>query len=250
MMNIDNLTDDVLSAYLDEELSPEARVALERQLLSEPGARVRLDRFRESDARLRRAFAVPTDTVVPDPLVQLLKAGAPDKPDVPNHVVSMRGSRLRRYAAPLGLAMAATVAGLAIGFGWRGAIDTPTNEAGTGLALSSTLSDALDRNVSGQPRSDVTVLFTFQRHDGAPCRQFKVTAGVSPGEGVACRSADKGWRVSIWQASSRDAGGYRPAGEDGSPVEAAVDALDASGPLSPEDEAQAIRRGWRSAAMP
>lgn len=241
MMNIDNLTDDVLSAYLDEELSPEARAALERQLLSEPGARVRLDRFRESDARLRRAFALPSDTAASDPLVQLLKAGAPDKPD---NVVPMRSSRLRRYAAPLGLAMAATVAGLAIGFGWRGAIDAPTTEAGTGLALTSALSDALDRNVSGQPRSGVTVLFTFQRHDGVPCRQFKVVEGISAGEGVACRSADKHWQMSIWQASPGEAAGYRPAGDDGSPVEAAVDALDASGPLSLEEEAQAIRRGW------
>jgi hypothetical protein len=241
MMNIDNLTDDVLSAYLDEELSPEARIALERQLLSEPGARVRLDRFRESDARLRRAFALPSDAAATDPLVQLLKAGAPENTD---NVVPMRTSRLRRYAAPLGFAMAATVAGLAIGFGWRGAIDASTTEAGTGLALSHTLSDALDRNVSGQSRSGVNVLFTFRRHDGVLCRQFEVAEGASAGEGVACRSAEKRWQMSVWQASSGAATGYRPASGDGSRIEAEVDALDASGPLSPEEEVQAIRRGW------
>ena len=93
-MNIQNLTDDVLCAYLDGELSPEARAALERQLPGEPGARVRLDRLRESDDRLRRAFALPSAAAT-DPLVQLLTADASA-----DNVVPMRASRLRRAQRP------------------------------------------------------------------------------------------------------------------------------------------------------
>lgn len=236
-MNITDLSDEVLCAYLDGELSPEARVALERQLLSEPGARVRLDRFRESDDRLRRAFALPSEAAA-DPLVQLLAGDAPD------NVVPMRASSLRRHLAPIGLALAATVAGLAIGFGWRDAMDAPAADAASGLALSGRLHEALDHNLSGQPRSGVTVLFTFHREDGVPCRQFEVVEGQASAAGVVCRDAGKRWRVSAWHETLRAADGYRTAGGDESPVEAVVDDLDASGPLSPSEEAALIAKGW------
>jgi hypothetical protein len=234
-MNIANLTDEVLCAYLDGELSPEARAALEHQLLSEPGARVRLDRLRDSDDRLRRAFALPSAAAV-DPLVRLLSADAPD------NVVPT--SRLRRYAAPAGLALAATVAGLAIGFGWRGAIEAPMAETTSGLALSEKLHDALDRNLSGQSRAGMKVLFTFLRENGAPCRQFEVADGAVSAEGVACRNADKRWQVSAWREMPRTVDGYRTAGGDESPIEAVVDDLDVSGPLSPTEEAALIAKGW------
>lgn len=236
-MNIANLTDEVLCAYLDGELSPEARAALEHQLLSEPGARVRLDRLRESDDRLRRALALPSAAAA-DPLVRLLSADSPD------NVVPMRASRFRRYAAPAGLALAATVAGLAIGFGWRGAIEAPMTETTSGLALSDKLHDALDHNPSGQSRAGMKVLFTFLRDDGVPCRQFEVANGAVAAEGVACRNADKRWQVSAWREMPLTVDGYRTAGGDESPVEAVVDALDASGPLSPTEEAALIAKGW------
>ncbi len=236
-MNIANLTDEVLCAYLDGELSAEARAALEHQLLSEPGARVRLDRLRDSDERLRRAFALPSAAAA-DPLVRLLTAGEHD------NLIPIRASRLRRYAAPVGLALAATVAGFAVGFGWRGAVDAPVADSSSGLALSDKLHDALDHNVSGQPRTGVMVLFTFRREDGVPCRQFEVADDASSAEGLVCRGTDERWRMSAWRELPRATGGYRTAGGGESPIEAVVDALDASGPLSPTEEAALIAKGW------
>jgi hypothetical protein len=236
-MKITHLTDEVLCAYLDGELSAEARVALERQLLSEPGARVRLDRFRESDDRLRRALALPSEAAA-DPLVQLLTG------DSSGNVRPIRTSGPRRFLAPIGLALAATVAGLAIGFGWRDAIDTPATDAASGLVLSGGLHEALDHNPSGQLRAGVTVLFTFRREDGVSCRQFETANIEASADGVVCREAGKRWRVSAWREVPRATGGYRTAGGDESPVEAVVDALDASGPLSPSEEAALIAKGW------
>ena len=237
-MKITNLTDEVLCAYLDGELSPEARVALERQLLSEPGARVRLDRFRESDDRLRRALALPSEAAA-DPLVQLLTG------DASGNVRPIRTSGPRRFLAPIGLALAATVAGLAIGFAWRGALDASApSDAVSGLVLSGGLHEALDRNPSGLSRAGVTVLFTFRREDGVPCRQFETADARVSSDGVVCRGPGKRWRVSAWREMPLAAGGYRSAGGDESPVEAVVDALDASGPLSPSDEAALIAKGW------
>ena len=235
-MNIQTLSDEVLCAYLDGELSPEARAALERQLPGEPGARVRLDRFRENDERLRKAFALPADAAS-DPLRQLL---TPDARSA--RVVSFR-TRLRRYAAPIGLTLAATVAGLAIGLGWCGGDDAP-EVPDAAPQLSATLQNALDRNVSGELRRGVMVLFTFRRADGTPCRQFEILDAGRVTEGVACRGNEDRWLPVAWEQGARDAGGYRPAGADDSAVDAAVEQIDATGALSQAEETRLISAGW------
>lgn len=237
-MNIQNLTDDVLCAYLDDELSPQARAQLERQLPGEPGARVRLDRFRESDERLRKAFALPADAAS-DPLLRLLIAERPSA-----EVVPLR-TRLRRYAAPIGLALAATVAGLAIGLGWRGGVGAPDDAVpGAAPRLSAALQGALDRNASGELRRGVMVLFTFRRNDGTPCRQFEIADAGRVTEGVACRGASEGWQLVAWEETAREDGGYRTAGAGESAVDDAVEQIDASGALSSAEEAELIAKGW------
>jgi hypothetical protein len=264
-MNIEHLSDEVLSAYLDGELSPEARIALERQLLSEPGARVRLERFRENDARLRRAFALPG--VVEHGLIEgdVIKSGpievdrteihrAQTDPlrlllmsEAPAAVVSSSQPlprRWRRYAAPVGLAMAATVAGLAIGLGWR-AGQVPSGEGqGDDPRLSAALQGALDRQLSGDVRHGTRILFSFRRADGAACRQFETMTRDGNAEGVACRPPGKAWSLVVWHPLGQSAEGYRPAGAGDSPVDAVVEQIDASGPLSVQDETQAISSGW------
>ena len=236
-MNIENLSDDVLGAYLDGELSPEARAALERQLLSEPGARVRLDRLRESDERLRRAFALPSDPQA-DPLVRLLRGDVDDAATV--QPLPLRRD-WRRFALPARLAMAAAIGGLAVGLLWRGPLQP--SRSGAGIAMSDGLRTALDRNSSGATHGGVRVLLSFLRSDGAPCRQFEIEGEGVAAEGVACREAAQ-WRMAIWRERAATDGGYRTAGGEDSPVEQTVDALDASGPLSPADETALIAKGW------
>lgn len=238
-MNIDNLNDDVLCAYLDDELSPEARIELERRLLSEPGARVRLDRFRDNDARLRRAFALPNEGAS-DPLLRLLAGDAGAVASPPSAV--RPNARWRRVAAPLALAMAATVAGLAIGLGMRD--DAATDTETVDPRLSAALQTALDRQLSGRSEAGTRILFSFRRADGAACRQFETFAAVGGAEGVACRRAEGGWALVVWHQPIQTSKGYRTAGAGDSPIDAVVEEIDASGPLSSEEEAKAIARGW------
>lgn len=240
-MNIENLSDDVLCAYLDGELSIEARAALERQLLGEPGARVRLDRLRESDERLRRAFALPADTRT-DPLVDLLRGvstSAPAPSTLLPTPIHAQASRWRRYALPAGLAMAAAIGGLAVGLQWRTA---PMHDGGD-VAMSSGLRDALDRNPSGAAHNGVLVVLSFRNHAGAACRQFETLDDGGASEGVACRDGSR-WRMAAWRERSAAKDGFRTAGGEDSPVEQAVDALDDSGPLSSAEEAALMAKGW------
>lgn len=241
-MNIDNLTDDVLCAYLDDELSPEARIELERRLLSEPGARVRLDRFRDNDARLRRAFALPSEGAS-DPLLRLLAGDGPADESAASPA-ARPNARWRRVAAPLALALAATVAGLSVGLGLRHNAATDGESIDRDPRLSAALQSALDRQLSGRSEAGTRILFSFRRADGAACRQFETFAPAGGAEGVACRRAEGGWGLVVWHQPIQTVEGYRTAGAGDSPIDTVVEELDASGPLSLEEETKAIAGGW------
>src|SRR5262245_15597365 len=103
MTSID-LTDELLCAYLDGELDAETRVRVDRSLEQDPGARVRLDRLRNADAWLRRAVPEPT-SVSADPLIERILS---EKPSARR--------RFDRLAPFVPVALAAGIAGIALGF--------------------------------------------------------------------------------------------------------------------------------------
>ena len=53
------LNDELLCAYMDGELDPEMRVRVEQALLDDAGARVRLERMRVADERLKAEIPLP-----------------------------------------------------------------------------------------------------------------------------------------------------------------------------------------------
>jgi anti-sigma factor RsiW len=57
-MQIWPLTDDILMAYANGKLPPDVHARIERALVSDPGARARVQTFRETTALLRAAFGV------------------------------------------------------------------------------------------------------------------------------------------------------------------------------------------------
>src|SRR5262245_42468477 len=93
------LTDQVLSAYLDGELGAGARTEVEQVLGSDAGARARLERLRKADELMRRAIPQP-ETTYGDPLVQLIESGSRPK---------------RQHVRIALIAFAAGVSGLVVG---------------------------------------------------------------------------------------------------------------------------------------
>jgi anti-sigma factor RsiW len=79
--------DDLLSCYIDGEVSAEAALALERRLAAEPGLRQRLEMLREADRQASHRLAQVLDDPVPLALVRALspkpEAVAPPRPQVP-----------------------------------------------------------------------------------------------------------------------------------------------------------------------
>ncbi|MEY4761106.1 MAG: hypothetical protein RLZZ200_962 [Pseudomonadota bacterium] len=229
-----DLNDELLGAYLDDELGEETRAQVESELAGNAGARVRLDRLRAVDAAVRSAFPLQ-----PVGEVRALAAQDPKVVQFPK-----RGSYGR--GALLMTAMAAGVAGLAFGpvlpKVWQGSVPTVTS-----VAVDGQLAAVLDREPSGtvirQDGREFRVLLSFDAADGRACRQYSVQAETRGGEGLACREAGA-WTVVAWDGTGSTSGsGYHTAGASDA-IDAAVTRLGGGDALDEATEKDRIRKTW------
>lgn len=206
-----DITDETLMAFADGELAEPEASELAHRIAADPDLAARVAMFRQT----RDMFAKMPADPVPDALADRIRAMA--EPPAPSNVVPMR----RRV--PLWQLPAAAAVALAVGLG-----------AGLSLVPSGVTDLAvLDSLPSGEERSGVTAVATFQTASGDLCREYEADGMIS----VACRT-DDGWQTRLAVATGGE--GYAPV----SGVEA-LDAwlagVEAGDPLDPEAEASALR---------
>lgn len=228
------VTDEMLMAYVDGELDGPAADDVRRATESDTELARRAESFRASRSIAREALAGIRAEPVPERLIQTVLGSAN------TNIVPAR----RYWALPLA-ASVAIMAGLA-GY-WLALQSTP----GSGdLFGNRQVAEALGNTPSGRERAVQTAggtahlktVATYQV-EGGLCRTFELAGGSQTVRGVGC-SQNAEWRVSVAVAMG-DSGSFAPA-SSGAPaaVEAFLDALDARGPLSAEEEA-ALAKGAR-----
>jgi surface antigen len=126
----------MLVAYVDNQLEPAQMAAVEEIVRDDPEARAIVGVLRRSAVAVKAVFDRPLDEPVPD---RLLAAAGADELAAAGNVVPLpaRKRRLDRQAI---LAMAASLAALAIGFGagyWQAAPGGGIRLAGSGDAMDS-----------------------------------------------------------------------------------------------------------------
>lgn len=227
-MTQDAHDDGRLSAFLDGELSGPDQAAVAAAIASDRALGAKVERMRQADQALRAAIPLPP-TPIHDPLRQLI-LGAP--------ATETTAARLRRFAAPVGLALAAGLCGLMLGFGLA-----PRN--GADLYAPASVVAALDGALSSQARAGgVAVLSSFEDKSGRACRHFSVSQASTSGEGIACRSTGR-WSMVAWDATAAvEPSGFETAGASAA-LDAVQSALGAGDPMTPAEEAAQIRDGWR-----
>lgn len=225
------LDDEILCAYLDEELDVATRERVTRALESDPGGRVRLERMRAADARLRRDVP-PAAGPVDDPIAALIRrhetGGAGDA--VPTRA-------RRRWVVPLALAAAACVVALGVLFSTQRAPMEETYARGALQAALETRPSGVAMDSAG---AAVTILLSVRSDAGAICRLFESRTATTA-EGVACRD-ERGWKIVAWDGTVPQGSGFHTAAA--SPiVEVALDHLGGE-PLDSAAERAALARGW------
>lgn len=264
------LDEETLMAYVDHQLSPERMAEVETALADDSDAQATVRMFRESTALLREAF----DPILREPVPERLLAtiNAPPTGKVQDIRLARPSRTTTRFFPQTAWARAALVA-LFVGAGagylsgqwWRmplevtapiAAIDPLLHEA-----LETTASGAVFTKQEGEGgvERDILPLLSFRDAQQRYCREFESTLKKADGPqvsyGIACRE-EKSWQTQALMAGRLIAptlGGeatsehsqYAPAaGSEAAGFDAVIRQLMVDQPLTPEEEAALISRGW------
>ena len=237
--------DETVMAYVDGELEPPARAALEAALAGDPQLALRVEAQRALRARLQRACASVLDEPVPERLLSAARGARAPATVLP---LVRAPQPVPRWSWPQWSAIAASlVVGTLFGPLLLRSSAGPVTARDGRLLAAGALAQALSQQLASTqaPDAAVRIGLSFRSRDGAYCRSFLLPA-PSPLAGVACREPDA-WRLQVLAAAAPGAAasGYRPAAAAmPAAVTQAVDALIAGEPLDAAAEAAARSRAW------
>ena len=106
--------DDVLTAYLDGELTPEERSALEARFAADPQLRARLDAIAASTRPYKQAFALVLDAAPRERLGKMVNELAPQALPAAPRRMWMAAAALVLFAAGIGIGVAGRPAGTSV----------------------------------------------------------------------------------------------------------------------------------------
>ena len=278
------VTDEILMAYADGELSPGEAEALEELLNRDATLRMRLAPFVVTRREIANTFEPTLEEPVPEHLVAAVlrapvparasKASTPARESWIDRTLAAIGATLFPHGASL--ATAASVAVLftagALG-GWLATRSAPPQEAGlisttgSGLIASGALAHALESTPSGTASAvdmngaAIVPIMSFHQADSdGVCREYRVrnTAQGEPDyAGLACRADDGAWRVAVHVETPKvtttrtetGATSYQTAtGPNAPAVDAVADTLISGDALGRDEERALLENGWRPAS--
>lgn len=251
-------SDETLCAYLDGELGPAERSAIERDLARDPSLRERLERFQGVMELMQQEFAGQAREPVPESLLKAARDLAEARGAAPNVVPLAprpRAATVARWQLPIAAAMALAVGGV-LGSGlqaWRDegqiAQQVATLDAAR-IVPANPLHAALEKTPSGETvttgDNHLHMILSFAAKDGRFCREFDVAAKGAASVGIACRE-NGAWRLEVLLAAKPpENGAYQPAsGYNAKAFDDVVTALMKDAPLDKAQERDLITRNWR-----
>ncbi len=242
----DEVSDELLFAYVDGELDAATAAQIDAAVAQDKSLAARVSQQRQLRELLHGNFDPVLREPVPD---RLLHALAP-APAIDIHAARARKSHggKRRWAWPEWGAMAATlVLGIVAGLNYQGpAGDQPLVVQEGGLVARGYLDSAL----SNQPGGDVgangaQIGVSIKTASGEYCRSFSLRTSA----GLACRRG-RDWVIETLAATAaspgpaefRQAASFLP-----EPVRIAIEQRMSGEPLTEAEEAEQVEAQWRAA---
>ena len=244
------IDDETLMALADGQLDADRAEALRRAVAADPDLQRRLARFTETRRLLGELRQ--SDTGQPnagqtdaghseDPLAAMIRAAAQPAPQPapqqpkPQQTTPPSPANLNRRPW---LAAAASVALAALVFGWWQQSGAPAPQ---GLAQPEIA--ALDELRAGQVRglddgTQLSMIASYRGDEGQLCREYETVRDSTIRIVLACRGTE-GWQQRFAALSATQDGTFQPASDE-SAIDAALQAVGADQPLTPEEEAAAL----------
>jgi hypothetical protein len=255
-----DITDELLVAYVDDELDAAQRNLVSSVLASNPALCRRADDMRLARDLLREGFPLRPDASVPANIEAAANRLA--EACVPRSAQPREKSRFRgrwKYAFAAGLLLCVGVSGTYLAWLTGGeSTERPVTalmQITPGMPLHGVLESTPSAEVINVPSEDAAMraVLTFQAKDGRFCREFEVLARSGSSTGIACREQGE-WRAEVLMSSAAappNSNYYTPASQSDDPAVAeVVDRLIQGDPLSAQEEADALANGWRASGSP
>lgn len=237
------ITDETLSAFLDNELSPAEMDAVREQVATDPSLADRLAELAAVDSELQGHYGAINDRPLPVSVSRMLTAQNPgDAPQATNNVLQFPWWR-RMREHPVKAVAAAVVAGFAMAQ-W---LTAPTEDH----AAWPEVAGVLESQPSGQiyPVSEhieLTPRLTFRNQSGEWCRQFRLETANSASEQIACRTDSGSWEQKVQVETGRPVADddYQTA-SGGSVLDDQLDRMMSTPPIGRERERKLLERQWQ-----
>lgn len=268
-----DVSDEMLMAYVDGELSDADRNQVDNFVVRNPEAKRRLTAFASTQRALGGVLRdtinepIPVrllDTVFNAPLAVAAAPARAARSERVSFVAQLRSLLLpltpaHAIGAIAALCLVGVVEGSQRSFGPRGQEASPlVMTAGGRMLAHGALLVGLETAASGVPvtfgggeeRGSLKAILTFKRLDGLNCRIYELDhASGLLANGVSCRNAMGQWSVEVHDgagARKPAAGQIVPAGGSmPSIVDAAVDRMIAGDAYGHEDEEKLLKNHWR-----
>lgn len=257
------VNDEMLSAYMDNELSAQERALVDARLRDDASVADRLTQLASVNALVGRQAALIDQLPMPDSVLALLRtdnvhpagvsASRSQADPAQSNVVEL--SRFRRAQQRVMHTVrehAALAASLALLVGFAGGQLLPGSDSNqSNGGASAGYFAALETLPSGQPLSidantSLTARFSFVDTQSRFCRQYLVQGSEGSSENLACRDQDE-WIVVASAHSSAIAGAGQYQTASGPLVlDNILDAMMQGAALSQAEEQAAINNQWQA----
>lgn len=249
------LTDELLVAYVDDELDPDQRAMVKGVLESNPALSRRADEMRLARDLLSEGFPLEKDVRLPARVETAVKnLAAASAPHSSSRRIAFRVRHRWSRAIAAGLLLCGVVGASYVI--WRDASELTADKvtALTQIDPQNPLHDVLESRPSAvlievpKENAAMRAVLTFRAKDGRFCREFEILSDAGGSTGIACRENDH-WRTEVLvkaAPASPNSNYYVPAGaSDDSAVAEVFERLAQDEPLSATQEVHLLA-GWRT----
>jgi hypothetical protein len=238
-----SIGDELLSAWLDDELAPADRQQVSAALAAQPALARRLEQLRLANDLTRQHASLIDALPLPAQLHTLL---APDQP-VPASTAQVLTWRTRvqqwRHFQPVSVA-ASLVLALVLSYSLLLEQDSPVGASDHQAAL---LAEVLSGETLDLGELVLTPRFSFRSIGGQWCRLYRVEAPTLSLDNIACLDGDIWRQQASLPAKTADGAQYLPASATAGTLDAALDALMQGVPLPLDAETRLILTQWSTA---
>ncbi len=249
------ITDEILNAYLDGELSVDDIAEVAAQIKKSSELAKRIENMRLNDKSIAETYHAIDTKPMPDSIMEMLE----EFPESQKTVLPFRKKTSVRASAPIWqMAIAASIMlfiGLGTGRYIMPSVSVTDISAGI-IGPENTLYAVLENQPSAiavalTANNDTLVIpsMTFRTSDNSYCREYIVTTQKSSTQNVACR-IENNWVVKLSVGAqgklSPESGLYQTASQTDNPlINSYIQGLMMDDALSAEDEALIMQKNWQ-----